>query len=129
MTALTALLQGPAPGGVYRVPESTALADIERVASWAGWRVVSLDTTTVAGRAGVLGAMKEAFGFPDWFGHNLDALVDALRDVTFEPGTLLVWSGSISFAAGDPEQFEKVLAVLRSRAGDATAPRILTVLR
>ena len=128
MTALTVLLEHPG-SGVYRVPESTELAAIERVAASAGWRCVALDTTGIADRAGVLVAIKEAFGFPEWFGHNLDALVDALRDVTSEPGTVLVWSGAAMFAANDRQQYEKVLAVLRSRAAAGNPARFLTLLR
>ena len=128
MTALTALLQDPG-SGVYSVPASTELADIELVASSAGWRCVALDTTGIADRAGILVAIKEAFGFPAWFGHNLDALVDALRDVTFEPGTVLVWSGAATFATNDRQQYQKVLAVLRSRAAASNPARFLALLR
>ena len=74
-------------------------------------------------------AIKEAFGFPDWFGHNLDALADSLRDVEVEPGTLLVWSGSTSFAESAPDQFRAILAVLRDRATDPDSPtRLLTLI-
>jgi RNAse (barnase) inhibitor barstar len=128
MTSLTSLLQEPG-GGVHRVPPTTALADIEQVAMWAGWRVVAIDTNGVTERSGVFAAMQEAFGFPTWFGHNLDALVDVLRDVTFEPGTLLVWSGAETFAAADPPQYGKVLAVLRSRSQKDGSARFLTLLR
>jgi hypothetical protein len=49
--------------------------------------------------------------------------------VTSEPGTVLVWSGAATFAAGDRQQYEKVLAVLRSRAATDNSARFLTLLR
>jgi RNAse (barnase) inhibitor barstar len=128
MTALTTLLGEPG-SGVYRLTEPIELDVIEQVATGAGWRMVAIDTTGVADRGGVLAAMKQGFGFPEWFGHNLDALVDALRDVNDAAGTVLVWSGSETFSTADRQQFEKVLSVLRSRTRNETASRFLTLLR
>jgi RNAse (barnase) inhibitor barstar len=128
MTALTTLLGEPG-SGVYRLTESIELDVIEQVATAAGWRMVAIDTTGVADRSGVLAAMQQGFGFPEWFGHNLDALVDALRDVDDAPGTMLVWSGSEAFSTADRQQFEKVLSVLRSRTRSEPAAKFLTLLR
>jgi RNAse (barnase) inhibitor barstar len=128
MTALTTLLRDPG-SGVYRLTEPIELEVIGQIATTAGWRVVAIDTTDVADRDGVLAAMKHGFGFPEWFGHNLDALVDALRDVDSPPGTVLVWSGSEAFSTADRAQFEKVLSVLRSRTRSEPAAKFLTLLR
>jgi Barstar (barnase inhibitor) len=84
----------------------------------------TVDEFSGDGAAGV-----SAEHFPAWFGHNLDALVDALRDVTFEPGTVLVWSGAATFATNDRQQYQKVVAVLRSRAAASNPARFLTLLR
>jgi RNAse (barnase) inhibitor barstar len=129
VTGLATLLTGPAPAGVYRLPAASSADTARRVAEAAGWRVVDADTSAAADRRAVFAALKTAFGFPDWFGHNLDALADSLGDLDAEPGTLLVWSGSTTFARSAPDQFRAILAVLRDRANDAGAPtRLLTLL-
>ncbi|GAA1282315.1 barstar family protein [Saccharothrix xinjiangensis] len=74
-------------------------------------------------RRDAIAAIAEAMGFPDWFGHNLDALYDSLTDLSWLPEGehVLVWEG------GDAE-VEAVVrdAVARTReAGD----RRLTLVR
>lgn len=129
MTGLASLIAGPAPAGVYRLPAGSSADAARRVAEAAGWHAAAADSADVVDRREVFAALKEAFGFPDWFGHNLDALADSLRDVEAEPGTLLVWSGSAAFAAAAPDQFRAILAILRDRANDADSPtRLLTLL-
>ncbi|WP_341647529.1 barstar family protein [Thauera humireducens] len=36
-------------------------------------------------KAGLLRRFAEAFRFPDWFGHNWDALADCLTDLSWLP--------------------------------------------
>ena len=40
--------------------------------------IVRIDARRLTDAAGLHGAMSEAFGFPDFYGKNLDALVDCL---------------------------------------------------
>lgn len=129
MSALSELLAGPAEGGVYRAPAGASMTTIERAAAAAGWKVAHADAGDSVDKRGVLAAFKDAFGFPDWFGHNLDALVDSLRDVSFEPGTLLVWDGAERLAEADPAQYREILSILRERAAADTSARLLTLLR
>lgn len=130
---LSALLADAGSDGVYRAP-ATEVATIEAVAEAAGWRLVHIDTAGATDKAAVLAALKEAFGFPDWFGANLDALVDCLREVDTEPGTLLLWDHPDGFAAAEADQYRLLLDVLRSRSAAAHDPttqpaRLLTLLR
>lgn len=130
MTRLSTLLVGPADSGIYRVADDAELDTVRDLADAARWRFVAVDTSDVTDRAGVFAALQEAFGLPDWFGHNLDALADALTDVTDEPGTLVVWTGAADFAEADPVYYRKILAALRGRSADDGAPgRFLTLLR
>ena len=129
MTSLRSLLTGRAPAGIYRFGDD-GVDVVRRVAEAAGWRVVELDTADIETRNGVYAVVQEAFGFPEWFGYNLDALADALTDVNDVPGTLLVWTGSSAFAAAEPDHCRRVLAVLRDRALDGDTPgRFLTLLQ
>ena len=45
-----------------------------------------LDGTEIRDKAEFYDAVAAALGFPDWFGHNLDALADCLRDLSWLPG-------------------------------------------
>ncbi|WP_290512095.1 barstar family protein [Aeromicrobium sp.] len=61
-----------------------------------------------------------SWGLPTWFGRNLDALFDALGDLTMTP-TVLVWSGLGQLADIDPELAGAVLDILRDAVGQAPA--------
>ena len=129
MTSLARLLAERAEGGIYRAPGGSELATIARAAAKAGWRVARVESTPETGKQELLAAFKTALGFPDWFGHNLDALADCLGDVAFEPGTLIVWDGADHFAAADPSTSRAVFTILRQRAADESPARLLTLLR
>lgn len=77
-------------------------------------RTVRLDTADLADKREVLTRIGEAFGFPDYYGRNLDALADCLGDLA-EP-TALEWSGWETLQAADPAAFGKIVLVLDDRA-------------
>ena len=97
MSAITA--------GVHRGPVSAT--------DLSGWRVAEL--TGGATKAEVLSKIAEALEFPDWFGHNLDALWDCLTDLT-EP-TVLIWHGWEDFAVQQSRDWAALLRVLTERTG------------
>ncbi|MDU0290820.1 barstar family protein [Saccharothrix longispora] len=70
-----------------------------------------------------IAAIAEALSFPAWFGQNLDALYDALTDLSWLPEGehVLVWEG------GDAA-VEAVLADAVARTAEA-GDRVLTVVR
>jgi hypothetical protein len=53
---------------------------------------LSLVRVAFADKAALLDNMASALGFPDWFGHNWDALEDCLTDLSWRdaPGTVLL---------------------------------------
>lgn len=56
--------------------------------------------------------------FPDWFGHNLDALRDALTDLSWLPAgeVVLVWDEPAAMEGREP-----LLAVLADAAAESAA--------
>lgn len=83
----------------------------------AGWHVVHL--AGAGDRAAFLAECARAFEFPDWFGHNWDALADALTDVQHRPGTLVIWSGT---GALPDDARATAVEIMTERAQEGPAP-------
>jgi hypothetical protein len=81
-----------------------------------------------ATKAELLADFARALRFPDWVGHNWDALADALRDLSWLPEGphIVVWTGASKV---DPSAYETALDVLQhaTAMSEGTA-RPLTVL-
>ena len=65
-------------------------------------------------KAAAVAAVADALDFPDWFGHNLDALYDCLTDLSWLPAGehVLIWAGSAAFKAADPRSYLAIRSVL-----------------
>lgn len=79
-----------------------------------GWRVGIVSGATTKGEA--LDAIGAALSFPHWYGRNLDALWDCLRDLTAP--TALVWAGWEPMAVHAPRDWAKLVGLLTDRAGE-----------
>ncbi len=88
----------------------------------AGWRVVSVGAADDL--PGFYREIAAALDFPAYFGANLDALWDCLRDV--EAPTALVLPAWRRLAVHDPRSWRRVLGVLTRRA--ETPPAFVVVL-
>jgi RNAse (barnase) inhibitor barstar len=100
--------------------------DLVGEAEAAGWRTLSLDSTGVSSVSQFYDELAASWELPTWFGRNLDALFDALGDLTTEP-TILVWSGLRQLAEVDPMHASAVLDVLRDAAGQAKAFAVIVL--
>ncbi len=100
-------LQDPSRSGVYRVSGADAVVNAVRGSS------VSLVRVKFADKVQLLENLAVALGFPDWFGHNWDALEDCLTDLSWRTGggEVLIFEGA---EAGD--DFGILVDVLRSSA-------------
>lgn len=69
-----------------------------------GLRAGGVDGAVVDGDQALLRAIAEAFGFPDYFGANWDALDECLRDMSWAPaaGYVLVVTGAEGLWQRDP---------------------------
>ncbi|MGE5522345.1 MAG: barstar family protein [Rhodospirillaceae bacterium] len=72
-------------GGLYAAPADTRTTRALYGNNGDVWR--SLDLVSVRDKAGLLDALSRALDFPADFGHNWDALSDALQDLSW-----LEWS-------------------------------------
>jgi RNAse (barnase) inhibitor barstar len=84
-----------------------------------------IDGTTIRNRDDFYDAVAVALSFPDWFGRNLDALYDSLRDLSWLPEGehVLVWSAPEVMREADLAAFRAVTDVLL----DAATPGRLRV--
>jgi len=74
-----------------------------------------LDGARVKDTVAVYRRLGEAFGFPDYFGNNPDALWDALGDYAGEPVTV-VWRNAARSAEVLGPRFAEIVAVLQQAA-------------
>ena len=131
MSGLAALLAGRAAPGTYRWHSGFAVADVRHTVEHAGWRFAHHDGRADETRADVLAGIGTALGFPAYYGQNLDALADCLRDVVpaGRTGTVLVWDAWGPFARADEGSFARVLHVIGTRTGAASGAPFAVLLR
>ena len=77
----------------------------------------TLDGAMLPTADAVYRALAGAFGFPDYFGNNPDALWDALTEYSGEP-VEIVWRESQRSAARLGPDFDRIAAVLKRAAAD-----------
>ena len=71
-----------------------------------------LDGRGIRTKSAMLDALAETLDFPDYFGHNLDALNDLVNDMP--PGEhTLVWRHRRDLANGDPDAYTQILEILQ----------------
>ena len=69
---------------VYHMPldgEAALVAAAERD----GYCMFRVDLAGIEDKTGLLSAIARAMAFPEWFGHNWDALLDCLADLGWRP--------------------------------------------
>ncbi|GGS41622.1 MULTISPECIES: barstar family protein [Actinokineospora] len=81
-----------------------------------------LDGADVRTKLDFYDAVAEVLRFPDWFGHNLDALYDCLTDLSWLPegDHVLVWTHPEVLAEADPAGYRAIQAVLADAVADFT---------
>ncbi len=93
MEDLGYLLKEVKGAGVYRL--NCSLESLHDSVQRAGFALFEADIATAQGKGEVLAELARAIKAPDWFGHNWDALADALGDLSWHkaPGYVLLLHG------------------------------------
>lgn len=98
--------------GVFRCPVRLPEPALE-LADQAGWRTVPVDLLGARDKHKFLTALAGALRFPDYFGHNWDALYDCLLDIEHAGrGTLIVLQSASNFARAEPDEFSAAMGAL-----------------
>lgn len=111
---LATVLADLSRAGVRPLPPGSA-ARVAEAAAHLGFSCARIDLEGCADKAVLLARIATAMRFPDWFGHNWDALADCLGDLAWlpAPGHVVLIEHAGEFRALQPEAFETLLSILR----------------
>ena len=84
---LNEVLYGPLSPGLYRLSAWVSPGSVECKVRQEGWHYAYLDGDHIRHKSEFLTAMGQAFQFPDYFGHNWDALEECLLDLSWLPAS------------------------------------------
>jgi RNAse (barnase) inhibitor barstar len=101
--------------GVYLIDASERERILGGDAFPPGYFTAVLDGAAAGSRAGFFTEIARELRFPDYFGHNWDAVYDCLTDMSWLPadGYVIVVDGFDHLATAAPDQWEIGLKVLR----------------
>jgi RNAse (barnase) inhibitor barstar len=112
------------PAQTVRRLGSIGVEELRRWAAENGHRFVLAECSDCVDKEAVLRSIGRAFGFPEWYGANLDALYDCLTDLPDQqaPGWVVVLARLPREPGFGAEQREALLDVFRD-AAEAFADR------
>lgn len=100
--------------GIFHMPYAADLA-LEEAAESLEYPLRRVNLTQITDKDGFLVAIGQALNFPDWYGHNWDALADCLADLSWmaASGYVLILDHADRFAAANPTDFATALSILQ----------------
>lgn len=111
------LLSRPERAGLFRMPYAVDLA-LEEGAESLDYPVHRINLAQVTDKESFLAAVGRALDFPDWYGHNWDALADCLTDLSWmaADGYVVILDHADTFANASPADFAMALSVFQEAA-------------
>ncbi|SDI20253.1 barstar family protein [Propionivibrio dicarboxylicus] len=94
------MTQTSSPAGIFRLNRND-LPALKAAATELGQAFFVVDLSRARNVPGFIKAMQRDLAFPEWFGGNLDALLDCLTDLSWHPapGYIIVLSESDALKA------------------------------
>jgi RNAse (barnase) inhibitor barstar len=116
---LQAILADPAKAGVYHLPQ-TDKKQLMSAAKAGGLAAFRVNLAKAGDKEQMLAAIAKALKFPDWFGHNFDALADCLADMSWKPaeGYLVLLEHCDGIHGKAEENFVSTLQIFEQAASD-----------
>ena len=120
-TELAHVLRQSPPSGLYQLPQSGADV-IAKAARRIGFALLACDLAECDNKADFLARVAVALHFPDWFGHNWDALADCLTDLSWLPagGYVVLLENADRFRVAAEADFITALEIFEQAARDRT---------
>lgn len=111
------ILHDTASAGVYHTPQQ-GMGDLIAAAEASGFSICRIDLASVRDKAAFFERLATALEFPDWFGHNWDALADCLGDLSWLPadGYLILLENCDGLRTRHGEDFVTALQVFAAAA-------------
>lgn len=111
------LLRNTARNGVYHAPQR-GMAELLAAAEASGFAISRIDLAEVRDKVALFQCLATALEFPDWFGHNWDAMADCLGDPSWQvaDGRLILLEHCDGFRASRGEDFATALQVFATAA-------------
>ncbi len=98
--------------GLHPLPAS--ISNIRAAAAAVGLLCIHIDLSSCTNKRRLLAQFARSLQFPNWFGHNWDALADCLGDLAWLPtsGYVLILEHTAALRAQDADSFATVLDIL-----------------
>lgn len=112
------IFDGRVVSGVHLLTDPLTTQDLVERAAAQGWAALVADAS--GGKVALLSGLAATGSFPDWFGHNWDALSDCLVDLSWLPadGYLVLVEGWSTFTATWPTDAGTALVILVHAASE-----------
>jgi len=116
---LQAILADTDKACVYHLPH-TDKKELVAAAKAGGLAVFRINLAKVGDKEHMLVAIAKAMKFPDWFGHNFDALTDCLADMGWNPaeGYLVLLEHCDGIHGKAEEDFVATLQIFQQAADE-----------
>jgi RNAse (barnase) inhibitor barstar len=113
------ILADPGKAGVYHLPHMDK-KHIVAAAKASDFAVFRVNLTKVGDKAQMLAAIAKSLKFPEWFGHNFDALADCLGDMAWKPadGYLVLLEHCDGIHGKAEDDFASALNIFEQAAND-----------